>query len=114
MSSSRTLSRKFRTSFTCIKPRFDPSIILLYIAASVEQYYDITRVDELPENERILEGRERTAARTRPAGRGMGAGGSPRPVGASGGRAGSRSAPGLRQLRFADLVVGVGDADRLE
>src|SRR5688572_6673999 len=55
MSSSRTLSRKFRTSFTCIKPRFDPSIILLYIAASVEQYCDITQVNALPENEGILE-----------------------------------------------------------
>jgi hypothetical protein len=56
MSSSRTLSRKFRTSFTCIKPRFDPSIILLYITVSVEQYCDITHVDALPENEGILEG----------------------------------------------------------
>src|SRR3954464_12120113 len=56
MSSSRTLLRKFRTSFTCIKPRFDPSIILLYIAASVEQYCDITQVNALPENEGILEG----------------------------------------------------------
>src|SRR4051794_12723153 len=55
MSSSRTLSRKFRTFFTCIKPRFDPSIILLYIAASVEQYCDITQVNALPENEGILE-----------------------------------------------------------
>src|SRR3954447_10951833 len=55
MSSSRTLSRKLRTSFTCIKPRFDPSIILLYIAASVEQYCDITQVNALPENEGILE-----------------------------------------------------------
>jgi hypothetical protein len=55
MSSSRTLSRKFRTSFTCIKPRFDPSIILLYITVSVEQYCDITLVDALPENEGILE-----------------------------------------------------------
>src|SRR3954462_7091549 len=55
MSSSRTLSRKFRTSFTCIKPRFDPSIILLYIAASVEQYCDITQLNALPENEGILE-----------------------------------------------------------
>ncbi len=54
MSSSRTLSRKFRTSFTCIKPRFDPSIILLYIAASVEQYCDITQVNALPENEGIV------------------------------------------------------------
>jgi hypothetical protein len=58
MSSSRTLSRKFRTFFTCIKPRFDPSIILLYIAASVEQYCDITQVNALPENEGILEGDE--------------------------------------------------------
>src|SRR5688572_2968130 len=56
MSSSRTLSRKFRTFFTCIKPRFDPSIILLYIAVSVEQYCDITRLNALPENEGILEG----------------------------------------------------------
>src|SRR3954465_10488455 len=56
MSSSRTLSRKRRTSFTCIKPRFGPSIILLYIAASVEQYCDITQVNALPENEGILEG----------------------------------------------------------
>src|SRR3954451_9561250 len=56
MSSSRTLSRKRRTSFTCIKPRFGPSIILLYIAASVEQYCDITQVNALPENEWILEG----------------------------------------------------------
>src|SRR3954466_3241666 len=56
MSSSRTLLRKLRTSFTCIKPRFDPSIILLYIAASVEQYCDITQVNALPENEGILEG----------------------------------------------------------
>src|SRR3954467_9814326 len=55
MSSSRTLSRKRRTSFTCIKPRFGPSIILLYIAASVEQYCDITQVNALPENEGILE-----------------------------------------------------------
>ena len=55
MSSSRTLSRKLRTFFTCIKPRFDPSIILLYIAASVEQYCDITRLNALPENEGILE-----------------------------------------------------------
>src|SRR3954453_11842928 len=55
MSSSRTLSRKFRTFFICIKPRFDPSIILLYIAASVEQYCDITQVNALPENEGILE-----------------------------------------------------------
>jgi hypothetical protein len=55
MSSSRTLSRKFRTFFTCIKPRFDPSIILLYIAVSVEQYCDITRLNALPENEGILE-----------------------------------------------------------
>src|SRR4051794_15196688 len=55
MSSSRTLLRKLRTSFTCIKPRFDPSIILLYIAASVEQYCDITQVNALPENEGILE-----------------------------------------------------------
>jgi hypothetical protein len=55
MSSSRTLSRKFRTFFTCIKPRFDPSIILLYIAASVEQYCDIMQVNALPENEGILE-----------------------------------------------------------
>src|SRR4051795_9072085 len=55
MSSSRTLSRKFRTFFTCIKPRFDPSIILLYIAASVEQYCDITQVNALPQNEGILE-----------------------------------------------------------
>src|SRR3954451_16760414 len=55
MSSSRTLSRKFRTIFICIKPRFDPSIILLYIAASVEQYCDITQVNALPENEGILE-----------------------------------------------------------
>jgi hypothetical protein len=55
MSSSRTLSRKLRTSFTCIKPRFDPSIILLYIAVSVEQYCDITHVNALPENEGILE-----------------------------------------------------------
>src|SRR4051812_45572396 len=55
MSSSRTLSRKFRTFFTCIKPRFDPSIILLYIAASVEQYCDITQLNALPENEGILE-----------------------------------------------------------
>src|SRR3954452_23860767 len=55
MSSSRTLSRKFRTSFTCIKLRFDPSIILLYIAASVEQYCDIKQVIALPENEGILE-----------------------------------------------------------
>src|SRR3954451_5097830 len=55
MSSSRTLSRKFRTFFTCIKPHFDPSIILLYIAASVEQYCDITQVNALPENEGILE-----------------------------------------------------------
>src|SRR3954447_909522 len=58
MSSSRTLSRKFRTFFTCIKPRFDPSIILLYIAASVEQYCDITQLNALPENEGILEIRE--------------------------------------------------------
>src|SRR4051812_50185607 len=56
MSSSRTLSRKFRTFFICIKPRFDPSIILLYRAASVEQYCDITQVNALPENEGILEG----------------------------------------------------------
>src|SRR4051812_5417295 len=56
MSSSRTLSRKRRTSFTCIKPRFGPSIILLYIAASVEQYCDITQLNALPENEGILEG----------------------------------------------------------
>src|SRR3954464_5985289 len=56
MSSSRTLLRKLRTSFTCIKPRFDPSIILLYIAASVEQYCDITQLNALPENEGILEG----------------------------------------------------------
>src|SRR3954466_2904448 len=55
MSSSRTLSRKLRTSFTCIKPRFDPSIILLYIAVSVEQYCDTTRLNALPENEGILE-----------------------------------------------------------
>src|SRR3954451_8846939 len=55
MSSSRTLLRKLRTSFTCIKPRFDPSIILLYIAASVEQYCDITQVNALPQNEGILE-----------------------------------------------------------
>src|SRR4051812_42952995 len=55
MSSSRTLSRKRRTSFTCIKPRFGPSIILLYIAASVEQYCDITQLNALPENEGILE-----------------------------------------------------------
>src|SRR3954451_17916466 len=55
MSSSRTLSRKFRTFFTCIKPRFDPSIIVLYIAVSVEQYCDITHVNALPENEGILE-----------------------------------------------------------
>src|SRR5690349_13404971 len=55
MSSSRTLSRKFRTSFTCIKPRFDPSIILLYIAASVEQYCDITQMNALPENEGMVE-----------------------------------------------------------
>src|SRR4051812_8769597 len=55
MSSSRTLSRKFRTFFICIKPRFDPSIILLYIAASVEQYCDITQVNALPQNEGILE-----------------------------------------------------------
>src|SRR4051794_14796553 len=55
MSSSRTLLRKLRTSFTCIKPRFDPSIILLYIAASVEQYCDITQLNALPENEGILE-----------------------------------------------------------
>src|SRR4051794_30778731 len=55
MSSSRTLSRKFRTFFICIKPRFDPSIILLYIAASVEQYCDITQVNALPENEGIPE-----------------------------------------------------------
>src|SRR3954454_24749527 len=55
MSSSRTLSRKFRTFFICIKPRFDPSIILLYIAASVEQYCYITQVNALPENEGILE-----------------------------------------------------------
>src|SRR4051794_21856264 len=58
MSSSRTLSRKRRTSFTCIKPRFGPSIILLYIAASVEQYCDITQVNALPENEGILERRK--------------------------------------------------------
>src|SRR3954471_14933681 len=57
MSSSRTLLRKLRTSFTCIKPRFDPSIILLYIAASVEQYCDITQLNALPENEGILEDR---------------------------------------------------------
>jgi hypothetical protein len=55
MSSSRTLLRKLRTSFTCIKPRFDPSIILLYIAVPVEQYCDITQVNALPENEGILE-----------------------------------------------------------
>jgi hypothetical protein len=55
MSSSRTLLRKLRTSFTCIKPRFDPSIILLYIAVSAEQYCDITQVNALPENEGILE-----------------------------------------------------------
>src|SRR3954469_25464164 len=55
MSSSRTLSRKRRTSFTCIKPRFGPSIIVLYIAVSVEQYCDITQVNALPENEGILE-----------------------------------------------------------
>jgi hypothetical protein len=30
---------------------------LLYIAASVEQYCDITQVNALPENEGILEGR---------------------------------------------------------
>src|SRR4051794_2236552 len=57
MSSSRTLLRKLRTSFTCIKPRFELSIILLYIAASVEQYCDITQVNALPQNEGILEGR---------------------------------------------------------
>src|SRR4051795_1269978 len=61
MSSSRTLSRKFRTFFTCIKPRFDPSIILLYIAASVEQYCDITQVNALPENEGILETTDRVS-----------------------------------------------------
>src|SRR6186997_1718251 len=55
MSSSRTLLRKLRTSFTCIKPRFDPSIIVLYIAAPVEQYCDIAQVNALPENEGILE-----------------------------------------------------------
>ena len=38
-----------------MNPRFDPSIILLYIAASVEQYCDITQVNALPENEGILE-----------------------------------------------------------
>src|SRR3954466_15719263 len=62
MSSSRTLSRKFRTFFTCIKPRFDPSIILLYIAASVEQYCDITQVNALPENEGILEPRNASSS----------------------------------------------------
>src|SRR3954470_16769654 len=55
MSSSRTLSRKLRTFFTCIRLRFNPSIILLYIAASIEQYCDITRLIALPENEGILE-----------------------------------------------------------
>src|SRR3954469_21949336 len=55
MSSSRTLLRKLRTSFTCTKLRFDPSIILLYIAVFVEQYCDITQVNALPENEGILE-----------------------------------------------------------
>src|SRR3712207_3466775 len=35
--------------------RFNPSIILLYIAASVEQYCDITQVNALPQNEGILE-----------------------------------------------------------
>jgi hypothetical protein len=43
-----------------MKSRFDPSSILLYIAASVEQYCDITQVNALPENEGIL---ERTAAK---------------------------------------------------
>ena len=38
-----------------MKLRFCPSIILLYIVASVEQYCDITQVNALPENEGILE-----------------------------------------------------------
>src|SRR6478672_2070634 len=59
MSSSRTLSRKLRTSFICMKSRFDPSIILLYIAVFVEQYCDIMQANALPENEGILEGRRR-------------------------------------------------------
>jgi hypothetical protein len=45
-----------------IKPRFDPSIILLYITVSVEQSCDITHVDALPENEGILEAGESATA----------------------------------------------------
>src|SRR3712207_4834017 len=55
MSSSRTLSRKLRTSLSCMNSRFNPSIILLYRAASVEQYCDIMQANALPENDGILE-----------------------------------------------------------
>jgi hypothetical protein len=34
-----------------MKSRFDPSIILLYIAVFVEQYCDIMQANALPENE---------------------------------------------------------------
>jgi hypothetical protein len=40
-----------------MKSRFDPSIILLYIAVFVEQYCDIMQANALPENEGILERR---------------------------------------------------------
>jgi hypothetical protein len=38
---------------------------LLYIAVSVEQYCDITRLNALPENEGILEASAATAYRAR-------------------------------------------------
>jgi hypothetical protein len=37
-----------------MKSRFDPSIILLYIAVFVEQYCDIMQANALPENEGMV------------------------------------------------------------